>query len=287
MKLLNTIIRWHISLAVAAVFLTLSAQIQLGMKPQLQPYLILIFLSTLFEYNRHSIVILFFPGEALHSGKHELIRKKHKIFFLTALILGIGFIASALSTKTEVLLAFFLLGFLTFFYSGLGFGNKNHHYKLREIPYLKIILITSIWSVSTILLPVIQSGNEILNTRVILLFTERFLFIFAIAIQFDIRDMQADRDAGLKTIPLLIGFGKATIISYLSLLTCFFISFLHYRLQNQWFVIIALFISLSATYLFIKLNLYLKLNRYYYQILDATLLLQGMLVLGFYFLNRC
>jgi len=285
LKLINTIICWHISLAIASVLLTVSAQIQLGLKPQLQPYLILIFLSTLFEYNRHRIVILFFQGGALNSGKHELLHKKQKIFFLTVLILGIAFVAAALSTKTEVLLAFFLLGFLTFFYSGLGFGNKNHHYKLREIPYLKIILITSIWSVSTILLPVIQTGNKIFSTQVILLFAERFLFIFAIAIQFDIRDMQADRRAGLKTIPLLIGQDNAITLSYLSLSSGFLVSVFHYQILNEWFIFWPLSISFISTLMFIKLPYFRNRCRFFHQILDATLVLQGLLVLGFYFLN--
>ena len=286
MKILHFIISWHISLAIAAVLLTVSAQIQLGLKPQWQPWLFLIFSGTLFEYNRHRIVILFFQGGALNSGKYELIRKNQKKLFFTALILGIAFVAEALSTKTEVLLAFILLGFLTLFYSGLGFGNKKHHYKLREIPYLKIFLITSIWSVSTILLPVIQAGNEIFTTNVILLFAERFLFIFAIAIQFDIRDMQADRHAGLKTIPLLIGQHKAAILSFLTLAASLFFSVFHYPNQNDWFILWALCISTAITYLFLKLHFFRKRIRYYYQVLDGALLLQGILVLAFYFLNQ-
>ena len=286
MKILHFIISWHISLAIAAVLLTVSAQIQLGLKPQWQPWLFLIFSGTLFEYNRHRIVILFFQGGVLNSGKHKLFHKKQKIFLLTALILGIAFVAAALSTKTGVLLTFLLLGFLTLFYSGLDFGHKKHHYKLREIPYLKIFLITSIWSVSTILLPVIQSGNEILNSRVVLLFAERFLFIFAIAIQFDIRDMQADRRAGLKTIPLLIGQHKAAILSFLTLAASLFFSALHYPNQNDWFILWALCISTAITYLFLKIQFFRNRTRYYYQVLDGTLLLQGILVLGFYFLNQ-
>ena len=286
MKILHFFISWHISLAIATVLLTVSAQIQLGLKPQWQPWLFLIFSGTLFEYNRHRIVILFFQIRELNSGKHKLILKNQKKLFLAALILGIAFVAAALSTKTGVLLTFLLLGFLTLFYSGLGFGNKKHHYKLREIPYLKIFLITSIWSVSTILLPVIQAGNEIFTTNVILLFAERFLFIFAIAIQFDIRDMQADRRAGLKTIPLLIGQHKAAILSFLTLAASLFFSALHYPNQNDWFILWALCISTAITYLFLKIQFFRNRTRYYYQVLDGTLLLQGILVLGFYFLNQ-
>ena len=286
MKILHFFISWHISLAIAAVLLTVSAQIQLGLKPQCQPWLLLIFSGTLFEYNRHRIVILFFQGGELNSGKHNLILKNQKKLFFTALILGIAFVAAALSSKTGVLLTFLLLGFLTFFYSGLSLGNKKHHFKLREIPYLKIFLITFIWSVSTILLPVIQSGNEILNSRVVLLFAERFLFIFAIAIQFDIRDMQADRRAGLKTIPLLIGQHKAAILSFLTLAASLFFSVFHYPNQNDWFLLWALCISTAITYLFLKLHFFRNRTRYYYQVLDGALLMQGILVLGFYFLNH-
>lgn len=285
MKLINSIISWHVSLAIAAVLLTVSAQIQLGLKPQWHPWLFLIFSGTLFEYNRHRIVILFFKGGALQSGKHRLLPKKQKLFFLTALILGIGFVAAAIFTKTGVLLTYLLLGFLTLLYSGPGFGNKTNHFKLREIPYLKIFFITFIWSVSTILLPVIQAGNEIFETNVILLFAERFLFIFAIAIQFDIRDMQADHRTGLKTIPLLIGQDKARILSFLTLAASLFFSVFHYPNQNNWFILCALCISTAITYLFFKLQFFRTRTRYYYQVLDGALLLQGLLVLGFYFIN--
>lgn len=151
---------------------------------------------------------------------------------------------------------------------------------------MKIFLITSIWSVSTIILPVIQAGNEILTSRVILLFAERFLFIFAIAIQFDIRDMQADRRAGLKTIPLLIGQDKAIFLSFLTLAAILFFSVLHYPNQNDWFILWALCISTAITYLFLTLHFFRNRTRYYYQVFDGAVLLQGLLVLGFYLLNH-
>ena len=285
LKLVNTIIHTNISLAVAAVLLTVSAQIQLGLKPDWHPYLFLVFVATLIKYNRHRLAILFAPDEAIHSGKHELIRKNRKKFYFAALVLGIGFVIATISTKKEVLLTFLLLGFLTLFYSGPGFGMKKSNFKLREIPYLKIFLITAVWSVSTLLLPVIQDNGEIFSTQVLLLFSERFFFIFAIAIQFDIRDTQADHRAGLKTIPLLIGQNKAIILSYLSLSAGFLVSVFHYLTQNERYILWALSISFISTLTFFKLRYFRNRCLYYYQILDATLLLQGLLVLGFYFRN--
>jgi 4-hydroxybenzoate polyprenyltransferase len=271
---------------VASVLLTVSAQIQLGMKPQFQPYLSLIFFATLFEYNRHRLVAVLSSKETLNSEKNRWVLENQKKFYFLVIVSVAGFIAAVISTKTDVLISFLPLGILTFLYLVPGSGNKNYFFKLREVPYLKIFLIAFVWSASTILLPVIQTGENIFNTQVILLFTERFFFILAIAIPFDIRDMKDDRDAGLKTIPLLINQKKALILSYLSLLFCFVISFFHYRLQNEWFVIEALCISLITTYLFMKLHFFRNLSKYYYPILDGTMLLQGMLVLAFYLINH-
>lgn len=286
MRLVNTIIYSNIFLSVAAVLLTVSAQIQLGMKPQWQPYFILIFFATLFEYNRHRLIAAITQKETLKSDKHQWVRENLKKTWLLVLISIAGFIIAVITTKTVVLLAFVPLGILTILYSVPGLGSRNYFFKLRDIPYLKIFLIAFVWSASTILLPVIQEGQNILNTQVILLFTERFFFIFAITIPFDIRDMKVDRESGLKTIPLLVNQKKALTLSYLSLIICLFISFFHYRLQNNWFVVEALSISLITTYLFIKLKFFRNWGRYYYQVLDATLLLQGMLVLAFYFFTH-
>jgi 4-hydroxybenzoate polyprenyltransferase len=211
------------------------------------------------------------------------IRKnQNKLFFVIAVSI-VGFGVAAFRTKTEILLAFLPLGILTFFYSFPVSGNKNYFFGLREVPYLKIFLIAFVWSATTILLPIIQANSKIIEPHVMMLFAERFFFIFAITIPFDIRDMQADQDAGLKTIPLLMDKNKALSLSYISLSICFVISILHYKMQNNWFIIEAIFVSLLTTYLFLKINYFRNLHKYYYQILDGTLLLQGLLVLGFYY----
>lgn len=280
MKLINTIIRWHISLAIAAVLLTVSAQIQLGLKPQLQPWFILIFIATLFEYNRHRLIVLFASKKTMYSGKHELARKSYSRYFFPALCLTILSVGAAIYTKTEVLVAFLFLGVLTFLYS--GFGKKKPSFKLREIPYLKVFLIAFVWSAATVLLTVIHADEEIFNSTVLLVFTERYFFIFAIALQFDIRDMQTDREAGLKTIPLLISEKKARQFSHFSLVTAFVMSVFIYQLQHEWFIFAATTFTYICT-LVIFNNLVFRNHSHYYQILDGTLIVQGVLMLGYYF----
>ena len=58
------------------------------------------------------------------------------------------------------------------------------------------------------------------------MFFERFLFIMAITIPFDIRDLKIDNQVGLKTIPSILGIKKSKMIAYflLILMSAFAIS---------------------------------------------------------------
>lgn len=176
------------------------------------------------------------------------------------------------------------IALLTLFYSIPVFGNKKSIFRLREIPYLKIFLIAFVWASSTILLPIMQSNTVFNKVDVTAMLAERFFFVFAITIPFDIRDMETDKQAGLKTIPILFNENTSTAIANLSLFIFFLISFFHYQIQNSWFIIGALSISTLTTFLFLNEKKIKKLNYFHYGILDGTMLLQGLLVLAFYYL---
>jgi 4-hydroxybenzoate polyprenyltransferase len=286
MNPLKAIIHSNIYISLAALLLTVSAQIQLGMPPQWHPYLFLIFFATLFEYNLHGLITVLTNNEALKSDKHRWVRENRKMFYMLVFISVAGFITVACMAKKEVLLAFLPLGIITLFYSVPVSVNRRHLLRLREIPYLKIVFIATVWSASTVLLPVIQTDEKFYSAQVILLLAERYFFIVAITIPFDIRDMEADRHSGLKTLPMLLGEKNARILSYLSLILFFLISVLHYPFTNQWYIIVATGISAITTYHFIGSIAFRKMNMHYYEILDGTMLLQSLLVLGLYFVTH-
>ena len=253
------------------------------MAPQWHPYLFIIFFATLFEYNTHRLITVITNKEALNSDKHKWVKENLKAFYLLVFISVAGFITVALLAKKEVLITLAPIALITLFYSIPVFGNKKNLFRLREIPYLKIFLISFVWSTTTILLPIIQSNYPLNKIAVMTLLVERFFFVFAITIPFDIRDIESDRHSGLKTIPLLINENKSLAMSYLSLLIFFIISFFHYEVQNQWFIIWALSISTLTTFLFLNKK-FRTLPYYHYGILDGTMLLQGGLVLVFYYI---
>ncbi len=272
--LLNT----NIYISLAAVFLTLETQVQLGMKPQLHPYLFIIFFATLFEYNLHRLITVITKHEALNDKKHKWIKQHLRLFYLLVIISVLGFLCTLFLAKKEVLITLAPIGVLTLFYSLPIFKNKKHHFRLREIPGLKIFLIAFVWSAVTILLPIIQSGNSYNIRHVLILFMERFFFIFAITIPFDIRDMGADSRAGLKTIPLVIGESKALIIANISLLLFLMLCIFHYQNTDLVFILPAFIVSAISTFIVANNKRIKMISYYHYGILDGTLLFQGLLV---------
>lgn len=284
MKLIQAFINSNIYISLAAVFFTVEAQIQLGMKPQWHPYLFIIFFATLFEYNLHRLITVLTNKEALNSEKHQWVRENLKSFYVLVGFSMIGFAIMSFLTKFEILLAMTPFSVITLFYSVPVFESKKHLFRLREIPFLKIFLIAIVWSGSTIVLPIIQSDAGFSQNHVLLLLLERGLFIFAITVPFDLRDREADKHAGLKTFAVF-GEKKAMALSYSALFAFFILSFIHFKTLNNWNMIWPLGISAATTFLFLWSKKIRKLKDYHYGILDGTMLLQGLLVLVFYYIT--
>ena len=79
--------------------------------------------------------------------------------------------------------------------------------RLRDVPFLKLVLIGTVVSFVTVTLPYLSAYDvqSLKSTKHLLLFAGRVFFILAITIPFDIRDMNYDGKFGLKTLPLTMG----------------------------------------------------------------------------------
>lgn len=283
MKLFKALINSKIYISLAAVFLTIETIIQLGMQPEWHPYLFIIFFATFWEYNFNRLIIVFTEKEALNSQKYIWVKENLKLFFILLSVSLVGFIYFAFLAKVEVLMALAPIAIVTLFYSTPVFKNKGNIFILREIPYLKIFLIAAVWSTATITLPVIQSNGLFSKTDIIIMLVERFFFVFSLAIPFDIRDIEIDKLAGIKTIPLLFNEKRAIALSYISILIFFLVSLYHYREPNYFFMTLALSISSLTTFIFLSVKKIRNLPYYHYGVLDGSMLLQGFLVLIFYY----
>jgi 4-hydroxybenzoate polyprenyltransferase len=134
-----------------------------------------------------------------------------------------------ISVESRILMVF--LSVISFFYSIPIFTVGEQKFGLRNIPGLKQFLITLVWTMSTALLPVLEAqslhSTNISMRDTTILVAKRFLFIAALTIPFDIRDLFEDRQSGLKTVPVVWGeknaylFCQALLASYVVLLFLF------------------------------------------------------------------
>jgi len=278
------LINTNIYISLAAVLLTIETQVQLGMKPQFHPYLIIIFFATLFEYNLHRLVTAIIKPEALNDAKHKWVKQNLKMFYVLTAISVLGLIYVLFLAKKTVLIALAPFALITLLYSLPVYKRKEKIYRIREIPFLKIFIIAFIWSVITIFLPIIYNHSIFNRLHVTIMFAERFIFVFAIAIPFDIRDMSTDLKAGIKTIPLLFGEKKAKNISNILIIIFLILTATHYISFNMIFLLPAFLISGIITLIIINHKKFQKSTWYYYAILDGTLLIQGLLAWVSYFI---
>lgn len=205
---------------------------------------------------------------------HRLIISITLISVLCLIPLGLLYLsieAKLLMIFTAVLALGYNIPFLTL---------NNQKIGLRNIPGIKLFLIALVWSVSCVLLPVVELEHNyqinISTAETLLLVAKRFLFIAAITIPFDIRDLFQDKLYALKTIPVMLGEKKAYIfcqfllLGYLALLLLF--------RQAAISDIIALTLTLLLTgWLIFKSNI--KKNEYYYFFyIDGTMLLQYLVL---------
>jgi len=81
---------------------------------------------------------------------------------------------------------------------------------VREIPYLKLPLISLVWAIATVILPVCLTGLEgdIEVCTVFVIVLSRGLYIAGLTIPFDVRDLHIDR-LDMKTVPQTIGISSS------------------------------------------------------------------------------
>jgi 4-hydroxybenzoate polyprenyltransferase len=277
--ILKFLIHSNLYIAFAALLLTLSTQVMLGLKLEFHPYLIIIFFAAFFEYNLHRFIPFFKFRNRIIYHKYDWAKLNTSFFHFLVLVSAIGFLISIYFAQKEVLLVLTPIAIITFFYSIPLFKQKNRWFRLRDIPYLKLFLIAAVWSSTTILLPVIHSPIKFANDHVSFMLIERFFFILAITIPFDIRDMQTDQQLGLKTLPHILKPSHSYQLAIVCVLVFWTISIFHYDDEKYQSILIPISISALSTVYVLSSEKIRTLSYYHYGILDGTMILQGLLII--------
>ncbi len=186
-------------------------------------------------------------------------------------------LVNTLSLNSFLLLAIISLLALSYNIPILKFGNQR--LGLRNMPGAKLFIIAIVWASSCVWIPIMELRSEgiiISAADTFILVSKRFLFIMAITLPFDIRDLYQDRAFHLKTIPVLIGKKNSMRLCQILLITYMLILFIFAETISSEVVALALTVFIAN---FLIFNTTLKKNEYYYFfLLDGTLLLQFIAV---------
>ena len=184
----------HVALAVYAFVRVTEQYFELDYQEYFNYF---IFFATITGYN-----FVKYAGVAkLH---HRSLTEDLKIIqiFSFFCFLATCYYGAQISLKTLIYSAPFVLLTLLYAVPFLSGFHKN----LRQISYLKIIVVALVWAGFTVLLPVIEASREV-SLHVLFLCLQRFLIVVVLVLPFDIRDVQYDA-ISLQTIPKKIGVQK-------------------------------------------------------------------------------
>ncbi len=216
-RLLNALFFKHIFISFCAASFTATGYLLLGGEGGIGfTRLSFVFFSTLFIYHFNTAPGINLPntirdpsGLMKSNGKHNY----QTIVPALIVLLHLFFIP----LKEILLLGH--LGILSLLYNPPD-DLVHRRIPLRSIPFLKIFLITYIWSVLGAVYPwlILQTIHP--PSQIIHLFAGLFFFILGITLPFDIRDYYKDRRALLPTMAHLLGMRATRAVS----LTCILIS---------------------------------------------------------------
>ncbi len=196
----RALVDYNFFIAFAAVSLLWLVDFQFDAQLQVASYCFL-FTSTLLTYN-----VFRTPYQSIsHFWNNRNMR-----FYI---IVGSGFVASICFLQFEIglQLMFVVLGFLTASYKFSFFNIPS----LREIPFLKLPVITAVWVASIAIFFIHRPVNPAIYVEFqVLMYMQVFLFI-AITIPFDVFGLIEDE---MPTIPNHFGTRKALFFSKIAIL---------------------------------------------------------------------
>lgn len=284
-KLIHYFVFGNFLIAFSAVALTHLSQLSEEITTGDLHLLVFVFFSTLLVYNFNLLEgMKELKSSAFRSSRHNWIVRHEKFiwaFSVLSLIVCLGEL-TALKKDTLIFLlvpSLFALGYAVPIKIS---GMKT--LRLREIPVIKIFLIAWVWGTFTVGLPLVQQSGlaELLQPKNFLLFFSRAIFIFAITIPFDIRDLEYDSDKHVTTIPSKFGIENSKYFSLALILLFAAISLLrlYFSFCNSSEFIALLLSAVVTALLILNINKDRK-ELFYSGFMDGAMLIQWLLVILF------
>lgn len=233
--LIRSLVYSNLFVSICVTLLAHQSYLLLNLPQQNKYYLLIfVFCATFSTYNIQRIIRINYQeliGKQIGIRLSWIVRNRKILFILSIFSSIICFIMLFFLNLTTFKLII-PLALLSVFYVVPIFKNNAKKIALRNLPYVKIIIISLVWSLVSTALPFINHSVDYLNSNFIYLLIEQFIFIIAITLPFDIRDLKYDIATDVKTVPSKIGINKTILLSLLLLCILVFLKYQQYGLNQ-------------------------------------------------------
>ena len=265
-------------IAACATALVWQTQAVLLGEPRMTPLVVFVFFSTLFVYALHRSIGLRKMAAFSHAGRYRIITRFRHHIRLYALIGGLAAAYFFWLLPGEVHRWVVLPGL-----SAIGYvlpvpGLRGR--RLRDLPGIKIFLVAGSFAWVTVILPAVAHGL-VGQWLVWAMACERTLFIFALTLPFDIRDLHIDVHSAVRTLPQVLGVRGAVRLAYGLLLVAGILALLLWRVDYYTGATAGgLCFTFGLSAYFIRWAPQRRHDYYFTGLLDGLLLLQAAVVMG-------
>lgn len=173
------------------------------------PELLLVLCATLgyYEFHKYSYTLpAYRPRDLFRFLFYSRIWWFDRICILVSLMFAA---VAVFYVSVSALMLVLLTACLSVFYTVPILRRKGRWIRLREIPSLKMGVIATGWTISTVLLPLWGNGNAVSFEILLLACLSRWAIIYGLCIPFEIRDEK--REARLGNRPIL-EFGRKRVL---------------------------------------------------------------------------
>jgi len=274
-SILDFVLYSNLFIAIGAVALVLSNQLTVGDELTFDNTCWFVLFSTVFAY---SLLKYARDDDKLDYTIHQSWAKKYPQVFRNLMLISL--VASGaffLKLNTEAKITIVILAVFTAFYGYLQVPFPSKKLRLREIGLFKTLFVGLVWSFTTVVVPF--SGQHLATDTMVFLLLRRFLFILALTIPFEIKDLWIDKAAGISTLPMQIGVDKTKLLAQGVLLLLIGINtfqyfFFYVPLADMMAFNLSLVVSIFA----IQPIKESTGDKWYYLVLDGMMLVQFLFV---------
>lgn len=271
-QVFQTFIYGALFISLCTVGLCMETNLLLGVPFNSGYFYLLVFSATLGQYNIHYYI----KRDANPDSDRFFWSIRHRKTHLILNIVGAaGVLTGLFHLESRNLMVLAIVAAITILYSFpfLPFRKKK---RLKDFGLLKILTLSYVWTLITVWFPAVTLTRITPDFQ--LVFFQRFVFMFALCLAFDIRDVVSDAQSGIRTLPVSLGVRHSYLIITGSLVVFVALSILQFSHTEKFMQLNGMIVSALATYFVIEYARDRNSDMMYLFCIDGMMLLQAVLV---------